>query len=51
MLAALLSISVTLAFTCWETPKCTVQTVGSGEGTHQLVSVSHEIFFFFISDA
>lgn len=53
MLAALWSISVTLAFTCWETPKCTAPTVGSGEEIHQPVWVSHEITLgvFLVSDA
>lgn len=42
MPAALWSISVTPAFTCWETPKCTVPTVESGVEIHQLVSVRHK---------
>lgn len=42
MPAALWSISVTPAFTCSETPKCTVPTVESGVEIHQLVSVRHK---------
>lgn len=38
-LEALWNISVTLDFTFWETPKCTVLTVASGEEIHQPVLV------------
>lgn len=31
MPAALWSISAMMAFTCWETPKCTAATAASGE--------------------
>lgn len=32
--AALWSISAMMAFTCWETPKCTAATVASGGEIH-----------------
>lgn len=38
-LEALWNISVTLDFTCWETPKCTAPTVENGEEIHQPVLV------------
>lgn len=47
--AALWSISVTQAFTCWETPKCTAATMESGEAMHQPVSVFHQITLFLSS--
>lgn len=38
-LEALWNISVTLDFTCWETPKCTALTVANGEEIIQPVLV------------
>lgn len=45
VLAALWSISVILAFTCWETPNYTAPAVGSGEEIHQHVLVTIKQYY------